>query len=96
MCSGEKSLELVQALLVTVTWYWPPEHFEELNFYQLSNIAMTMAIDLGLYRKVNKNRQLLIPHAGLWRDKRRGGLLPDSSTAEARRTWLACYFVCSL
>ena len=96
ICSGEKNLELVQALLVTVMWYWPPEHFEELNFYQLSNMAMTMAVDLGLYRKPLSRNQALAQPAGTWRDKRRGACLPDSSTVEARRTWISCYFLCAV
>lgn len=47
ICNGEKSLELIQALIVTSLWYWPPEHFEELKFYQLIHIAAVMAIDIG-------------------------------------------------
>ncbi|PHH79578.1 hypothetical protein CDD80_4458 [Ophiocordyceps camponoti-rufipedis] len=35
MVAGEKRLELVQALQVSVIWYWPPERMEELKFYQL-------------------------------------------------------------
>lgn len=28
ICNGEKSMELIQALIITNLWYWPPEHFE--------------------------------------------------------------------
>ncbi|KAL1887657.1 hypothetical protein Cpir12675_006463 [Ceratocystis pirilliformis] len=45
---GKKSLELVQALHISVIWYWPPEHFEELKFYQLVNLSVSIAIDIGL------------------------------------------------
>ncbi|TLD10734.1 hypothetical protein PgNI_06243 [Pyricularia grisea] len=48
---GEKSIELVQALHIAVFWYWPPEHFEELKFYQLVHMAAVLAIDLGLGRR---------------------------------------------
>lgn len=48
---GEKSVELVQALQLAVIWYWPPEHFEELKFYQLVHTAAVMAIDLGLGKR---------------------------------------------
>ncbi|ERT02155.1 hypothetical protein HMPREF1624_00453 [Sporothrix schenckii ATCC 58251] len=48
---GEKSLELVQALQVAVIWYWPPEHFEELKFYQLVHTAAVMAIEIGLGKR---------------------------------------------
>ena len=49
--TGEKSLEIVQALQVAVIWYWPPEHFEELKFYQLVHTAAIMAIDIGLGKR---------------------------------------------
>ncbi|EJT75879.1 hypothetical protein GGTG_05807 [Gaeumannomyces tritici R3-111a-1] len=45
---GEKSIEVVQALHVAVFWYWPPEHFEELKFYQMIHMAAVLAIDIGL------------------------------------------------
>ncbi|KAG6088222.1 hypothetical protein E4U15_006534 [Claviceps sp. LM218 group G6] len=48
---GEKNLELVQALQVAVIWYWPPDHFEELKFYQLVHMAAVMALDIGLGKK---------------------------------------------
>ena len=31
---GEKSLELIQSMLITMIWYFPPDSFEELKFYQ--------------------------------------------------------------
>ena len=32
---GERSLDLIQALQVTTVWYYPPDRYEELKFYQL-------------------------------------------------------------
>jgi hypothetical protein len=94
---GEKSLELVQALQVAVMWYWPPEHFEELKFYQLVHIAAVMAIDIGLGRKKS------IQGAGLglrrhipmdWRQQHfKKNPQLDATSLEARRAWLACYFM---
>ncbi|MCJ1362388.1 hypothetical protein MMC16_001491 [Acarospora aff. strigata] len=52
---GEKSLEIIQALQVSVLWYWPPEHYEELKFYQLVHIAAVMALDLGLGSSVEED-----------------------------------------
>ncbi|KJZ77851.1 hypothetical protein HIM_02488 [Hirsutella minnesotensis 3608] len=49
--AGEKNLELVQALQVAVIWYWPPENFEELKFYQLVHMAAVMALDIGLGKR---------------------------------------------
>jgi hypothetical protein len=94
---GEKSLELVQALQVAVMWYWPPEHFEELKFYQLVHIAAVMAIDIGLGRK----KSVMGGGLGLkkhipaeWRQQHfKKHPLPDPTSLEARRAWLACYFL---
>lgn len=87
--AGEKSIELVQALSVSVAWYWPPEHFEELKFYELVHMAMIMAIDLGLgKRKPRRGGQKAFRDLPF-----RKHPPPDPTTIEARRTWLACYFM---
>jgi hypothetical protein len=92
ICNGEKTLELIQALHVSTLWYWPPEHFEELKFYQLIHIAAVMAIDIGMGKK-SKTKKTRI--AELWRDHPwRRTPYPDPETTEARRAWLASYFMC--
>ena len=48
---GLKSLELVQSLLVSILWTYPPEKFEDLKFHQQIHMAATMALDLGLANK---------------------------------------------
>ena len=48
---GLKSLELVQALLVSILWTYPPNRFEDLKFHQQIHMAATMALDLGLAKK---------------------------------------------
>lgn len=48
---GEKSLELIQSMLTTMIWYFPPDNFEELKFYQYIHMAATMALDIGIGRK---------------------------------------------
>lgn len=91
---GEKSVELVQLFLVTVIWYYPPEHFEELKFYQFVHMAAVMAIDIGLGRKRNTAKSRLIPSS--WRDHPfRRPTPPDPTSIEARRTWLSAYFLAS-
>jgi hypothetical protein len=93
ICNGEKTLELIQAIHISTLWYWPPEHFEELKFYQLIHIAAVMAIDIGLGKKTKSAKGK--SGAGLWRDHAwRRTPYPDSESIEARRTWLACYFLC--
>lgn len=99
--TGEKTMELVQALIVAVIWYWPPEYFEELKFYQLIHIAGVMAIDIGLGRKGNaRNRRNAgmattgTPASFAWRgDPSRKVPPPDPTSLEARRTWLTCYYL---
>lgn len=87
---GDKSLELVQAILVSCAWYTPPDHFEELKFYQLTHMAVVMAMDIGMNRRTMANRK----HFNLMRDivgKKPSSLDPDAP--ETRRAWLGCYFV---
>lgn len=92
ICKGEKTLELIQALHISTLWYWPPEHFEELKFYQLIHIAAVMAIDIGMGKKAKNSKN---KPAGLWRDHPwRRTPFPDPESIEARRAWLACYFLC--
>ena len=92
ICNGEKTLELIQALTISTLWYWPPEHFEELKFYQLIHIAAVMAIDIGIGKK---SRTTKSKNAGLWRDHPwRRTPFPDPESIEARRAWLGCYFLC--
>jgi hypothetical protein len=90
---GQKSLELIQALQVAVMWYWPPEHFERLNFYQLIHMAAVMAVDLGLDHpkpriggiRKHLRQNLLQHHPGM--------VQVDPSSVECRRAWLTSYFL---
>ncbi|KAI1383426.1 uncharacterized protein F4822DRAFT_77444 [Hypoxylon trugodes] len=92
--TGRKSLELIQSLLVSVIWYYPPEHFEELKFYQFIHLAAVMSIDIGLGRKTHNPKTRLVPYT--WRDHPfRKQPLPDPMSLEARRTWLTVYFLAS-
>ncbi|KAK1998629.1 hypothetical protein LX36DRAFT_748921 [Colletotrichum falcatum] len=90
--TGEKSLEIVQALQVAVIWYWPPEHFEELKFYQLVHIGAVMALDLGLGRRTSGGRRIQIPYQSRNHPFKRTPP-PDPASIECRRAWLAAYFL---
>ncbi|KAI9680949.1 MAG: hypothetical protein M1829_001029 [Trizodia sp. TS-e1964] len=94
ICNGEKTLELLQALHVSTIWYTPPEHYEELKFYQLVHISAILAIDLGLSKRAKYHRA---KHGfpGIWRDSpiRRHPLNTD--TVESRRAWLCCFYLAS-
>lgn len=43
---GEKSLDLIQALLVLSTWHLPPDTYKELKFNQYAHMAATMLVKL--------------------------------------------------
>jgi hypothetical protein len=54
---GEKSLELIQSLILSSVWYCPPEEScgrMNLHFYQYIHMAATMALDLGIGLVVDK------------------------------------------
>ena len=90
--AGEKSLELVQALHIAVIWYWPPERFEELKFYQLVHMAAVMALDIGLGKKSPPKRGL---SGFIFRQDSslRRTPPPDPTSLECRRTWLTCHYL---
>lgn len=52
---GLKSLELVQSILLSILWTYPPDKFEDVKFHQQIHIAATMALDLGLAKKPKGN-----------------------------------------
>nr|KAK5451168.1 hypothetical protein LTR18_001185 [Exophiala xenobiotica] len=87
---GEKSLELVQAIQVTTCFYQPPEKYEELNFNQLIHIAAVMAMDLGMGKRSKRGGP------NMWRPYNENKRpLSDPNSAETRRCWLGCYYMCS-
>ncbi|KAK4943368.1 hypothetical protein LTR10_017042 [Elasticomyces elasticus] len=87
---GEKSLELVQAIQVTACFYQPPEKYEELNFNQLIHIAAVMAMDLGMGKRAKRGGP------NMWRPYNENKRpLSDPNSAETRRCWLGCYYMCS-
>jgi len=45
---GEKSLELIQSLLLMILFYYPPNGSRQGQYYQYAHIAATMAFELGL------------------------------------------------
>ncbi|KAE8360399.1 hypothetical protein BDV27DRAFT_41417 [Aspergillus caelatus] len=74
--SGEKSLELVQALQVAAFWYRAPDDYKQMNLSQLASIATTMAIDLGL-DTIDTSKPASTAEE-LW------------DQVEAQRAWLGC------
>lgn len=79
--AGEKSLDLIQALLVLSTWHLPPSTFTELKFSQYAHMAATMVTDL---RSSNDKRYSILTPSE-----------PSHESVEICRTFLATYFLCS-
>ncbi|KAL4912705.1 hypothetical protein BDW62DRAFT_194009 [Aspergillus aurantiobrunneus] len=86
---GEKSLDLVQALLVSCAFYTPPENFEEIKFYQLAQLAVAVGMDIGMYRKSASRAKPF----NFIRDFVKHAPVTDPDSPEVRRAWLGCYFV---
>ncbi|KAK4694414.1 hypothetical protein P7C71_g3160, partial [Lecanoromycetidae sp. Uapishka_2] len=88
--SGEKSVELVQALQVITIWYWPEANGDS-QYFQLAHLSAVMAMDLSIDRKprmaLRKSQLIEIP-----------GLKAtplDTEAIECRRAWLGCYLLSS-
>ncbi|OQE87180.1 hypothetical protein PENNAL_c0020G04594 [Penicillium nalgiovense] len=77
---GEKSLELVQALLLMIIYYLPPASPLKLQLYQYTHIASTMALEIGL---ANKRR--------VSKKSDRKSTEHDEVLAEQARAVLGCY-----
>ncbi|KAK3700908.1 hypothetical protein LTR37_015711 [Vermiconidia calcicola] len=45
---SEKSVELIQSLLLSAIWYHPPSKFGQLKYYEYIHMAATMAMDIGI------------------------------------------------
>ncbi|KAJ5782058.1 hypothetical protein N7457_003832 [Penicillium paradoxum] len=89
---GQKSLELVQTILVTSIWYYPPDNFEELKFYSLTHMAVAMAMELGLnHRSVETRRGYNMIRELI--SKKPMSAVFDPDGPEARRTWMGCYYL---
>ena len=88
ICKGEKSLELVQALQISTIWY-APEDYRDAKPYQLINMAVSMAIALGLSQKRKFFTGLSING---WRENIHSrSTAIEKGTIENYRAWLACY-----
>ncbi|KAH7393264.1 hypothetical protein BKA64DRAFT_82114 [Cadophora sp. MPI-SDFR-AT-0126] len=83
---GQKSLELVQVMIILSVWYFPPGKFAQLKYYEYIHMAATMGLDIGLGTDPKSSR-----------DRRRNfeespsTFLIDSAEIERRRTFLVCY-----
>lgn len=77
---GQRSLELVQALLVAAFWNKTTRRGLQGSCYQLVQLAADMAVDIGI------GGPSLQPSPVAFFSQ-----LEDPTSLEARRTWLACF-----
>jgi hypothetical protein len=95
--SAEYTIELLQALILSATWYRPIEPVqpgEQLDIYQLSHTAANMAIIMGLGKRLGARtsggpmaihtRQLRGPESDF-----------QAVSLATRRVWLGCFFICA-
>jgi hypothetical protein len=91
---GEKSLDLIQAIQLSVVWYYPPDHFEEIRIYQPVCLAAAMCLELGLGQEarpsVSKFPSIGIPIPSL---PARESKAPADTEADEKRAWLVSYFL---
>jgi hypothetical protein len=80
MYRGERSLELVQTLLIQAMFYARGKEMRELNFNQVVHTASTMALDIGLGRRSHKSWTAIFPGK------------PQLESLAGRRAWLGCYY----
>ncbi|KAF4630825.1 hypothetical protein G7Y89_g7311 [Cudoniella acicularis] len=85
---SEKSLELVQALAITASWYYPPGKYSKLKFYEYIHMATTMGMDIGIGTNPKASRRRRVassnqssPEAAIMKK--------DEGELERRRTFLS-------
>lgn len=86
----EKSLELVQALLLMNVFYLPPDSPSQIQLYQYSHIAATMALEIGIASKRRVSRK---PQSERKTRNLSEGF--DEQMAEQARAILGCYHLTS-
>ncbi|OJJ31406.1 hypothetical protein ASPWEDRAFT_54594 [Aspergillus wentii DTO 134E9] len=91
------NLGLLQALIVSATWYRsiePLQPGEQMDIYQLSHTAANMALIMGLGESLNAKSW-----GGPMFPRKLKGNGPQSphqvESFDARRVWLGCYYLCS-
>ncbi|GFF46782.1 hypothetical protein IFM61606_02648 [Aspergillus udagawae] len=91
------TLGLLQALIVSATWYRtiePVKPGEQMDIYQISHTAANMALIMRLGESLNAKSWggPMFPR----REKKKGpGSAFQAESLEARRVWLGCHYICS-
>ncbi|KAE8419711.1 hypothetical protein BDV36DRAFT_130925 [Aspergillus pseudocaelatus] len=94
--SDQYTLGLLQALIISATWYRsiePLEPGEQMDIYQIGHTAANMALIMGLGDRLNNTNRESSALPGEGQADRH-----QSAQAEllgARRVWLGCHYICS-
>jgi hypothetical protein len=93
ICRNDKSLELVQALQISTTWF-SPEEYKDAKPYTLIVMASIMAISMGL----GQLRRPIGAFALGWKEMRDTIQPPynNKNATECRRAWVSCYILCGM
>ena len=99
---GDKSIELVQALLITTSWSYPSDKYDEATFYQLIHMTATMALEIGLGKNTGDPSHSTPPNStgtsydlGSGHTNSRSGPLMRRDNSEGCRAIVSCYIKCS-
>ncbi|PVH78621.1 hypothetical protein DL98DRAFT_421842 [Cadophora sp. DSE1049] len=92
LVNGEKTLDLLQGILVYLTWYHFYFHPDREQIYQLSQMAISMTVDLGMDKSARQPPRCsrpsdVIPFMSNSR--------PSAGEIEGMRAYLGCYFLTS-
>lgn len=90
---AEKSLEMVQALIVMTVFSLPPESPSQIQTYQYPHIAATMALEIGIASRQRLPRKLVPSSSQPGQSKQKNKF--DEKMAEEARMILACYHLAS-
>lgn len=86
--NGEKSLELIQALLVMTIFYYPPDSPLKLQHCQYTHVASTMALEIGL----TSRHRIRSDYKKSGKSNKRGY---NEHVAEQARAMVGCYHLAS-
>jgi len=97
MLLGQKSLELVQAMMVSSSWYFSADHWRNQRFYEYLNLASTVALDIGLGEPYQPTDTMLPSVRGFYL----GGsgtvaleLQDTDNFIDRKRVLIGCYNAC--
>ncbi|OQO03785.1 hypothetical protein B0A48_10425 [Cryoendolithus antarcticus] len=107
--NSEKTVELVQSLIISAVWYQPPSRFVQLKYYEYIHMASAMAMDIGICTRPSHTKRKRFPAESVGNvHPTEDAANPDlsmssrptqnelsSDSIECRRIFVACYGICA-